>query len=81
VPGLIVGGKTGTAQNEIGDKNSHSWFIGFAQPASGGDGSAISFAFLIENGGYGGRAAAQAAHDFLAECYPAAANSGTMRNR
>jgi peptidoglycan glycosyltransferase len=65
VPGLVVGGKTGTAQNETGDRKSHSWFIGFAYPQSAGPERALAFAFLIENGGYGGRAAAQAAHDFL----------------
>jgi cell division protein FtsW (lipid II flippase) len=65
VPGLVVGGKTGTAQNEIGDRNSHSWFIGFAYPGNQGPERALAFAFLIENGGYGGRAAAQAAHDFF----------------
>jgi peptidoglycan glycosyltransferase len=70
VPGLVVGGETGTAQNEIGDKIAHSWFMGFAFPGSRGPAGAIAFAFLIENGGDGGRAAAQAAHDFLAECYP-----------
>ena len=68
VPGMIVGGKTGTAQNTIGDQKSHSWFIGFAYPAQIGPQDALAFAFLIENGGYGGRAAAQAAHDFILAC-------------
>jgi cell division protein FtsW (lipid II flippase)/beta-lactamase class D len=79
--GWVVGGKTGTAQNEIGDKSSHSWFIGFAHPGTSGPENAIAFAFLIENGGYGGRAAAQAAHDFLAACYSTgnASNSGGNR--
>jgi cell division protein FtsW (lipid II flippase)/beta-lactamase class D len=60
--GVEVGGKTGTAQT--GGDASHSWFVGFAQPE---DRSArpIAFAFLVENGGYGGRAAALAAHDFI----------------
>jgi cell division protein FtsW (lipid II flippase)/beta-lactamase class D len=68
VTGVTVGGKTGTAQNEIGDKTSHSWFIGFAYPED--PSKAVAFAFLIENGGYGGRAAAMAAHDFIRECFP-----------
>jgi peptidoglycan glycosyltransferase len=72
VPGLVVGGKTGTAQNEIGDRKSHSWFIGFGYPAGRPPEQALAFAFLIENGGYGGRAAAQAAHDFLQHCLAAA---------
>jgi cell division protein FtsW (lipid II flippase)/cell division protein FtsI/penicillin-binding protein 2 len=81
VQNWIVGGKTGTAQNDIGDRNSHSWFIGFAHPGASGPDNAIAFAFLIENGGYGGRAAAQAAHDFLAACDPTgnASNSGGIR--
>jgi peptidoglycan glycosyltransferase len=64
-PGLLVGGKTGTAQNESGDKLSHSWFIGFAYPEGSGPEQAVAFSFIVENGGYGGRAAAQAASDFL----------------
>ena len=68
VPGMTVGGKTGTAQNETGDRKSHSWFIGFAYPDQAGPADALAFAFLIENGGYGGRAAAQAAHDFILAC-------------
>ena len=44
-----VAGKTGTAQNGIGDKVAHSWFIGFA-PA---DKPKIAFAVIVENGGYG----------------------------
>jgi cell division protein FtsW (lipid II flippase)/cell division protein FtsI/penicillin-binding protein 2 len=64
VPGLLVGGKTGTAQNQRG-KASHSWFVGYG--AYPGAEKPISFAFFIEHGGYGGQAAAQAAHDFLVE--------------
>lgn len=70
VPGWVVGGKTGTAENEIGDKRPHSWFVGFAYPSQSGSQDAIAFAFLIENGGRGGLAAAQAAHDFLAAIKP-----------
>jgi len=68
VPGIMIGGKTGTAQTEIGDKISHSWFIGFAYPGDPSD--AVAFAFLVENGGYGAKAAALAAHDFIRECFP-----------
>jgi len=69
VPGVVVGGKTGTAQNSAGDRASHAWFVGFAYPDGSDPARGIAFAFLIENGGYGGRAAAQAAHDFIADCY------------
>jgi len=49
-----IAGKTGTA--EIGGAPAHAWFTGFA-PA-GGNGRRIAFAVLVENAGYGGRAAA-----------------------
>lgn len=65
ITGLTVGGKTGTAQNETGDGRSHAWFVGFA-PAQAPEGARqIAFAILIENGGYGGRAAASTARTLL----------------
>ena len=64
--GMTVGGKTGTA--EVNPERPHSWFVGFAQK-TGKPGKAkdkgIAFAFLVENGGYGGRVAGSAAKDFL----------------
>ena len=51
--GVAVGGKTGSAENEHGDKMPHSWFVGFAPVED----PRIAFAVVIENGGYG-RAAA-----------------------
>ena len=56
-----VAGKTGTAQTGNGDKQSHSWFIGFA-PAQN---PKIAFAVLIENGGYGAKSAGPAAREIL----------------
>ena len=53
-----VAGKTGTA--EVEDQDSHSWFIGFA-PYSNSAAGRIAFCVIIENGGYGGRAAVPAA--------------------
>jgi penicillin-binding protein A len=47
VPGVKVGGKTGTA--EVGDGTSHSWFIGFA-PA---DAPRIAVAVIMEHQGSG----------------------------
>jgi cell division protein FtsW (lipid II flippase) len=52
-----IAGKTGTA--EVQDAPSHAWFVGFAP--YGGTGSRISFAVIVENGGYGARAAAPVA--------------------
>lgn len=51
---VAIAGKTGTA--EIGGAPAHAWFTGFA-PA-GGTGRRLAFAVLVENAGYGGRAAA-----------------------
>jgi peptidoglycan glycosyltransferase len=51
-----IAGKTGTA--EVDGRPSHSWFVGFA-PYGGA--RPIAFAVIIENAGYGGRAAAPVA--------------------
>ena len=68
---VAMAGKTGTA--ELQDADSHAWFIGFApygaaaQPANKSAKPAavtapkIAFSVLIENGVYGGTAAAPAA--------------------
>lgn len=48
VSGVIVAGKTGTAQNPHG--NDHAWFIGYA-PA---DHPKIAICVLVENAGFGG---------------------------
>lgn len=58
---IPVAGKTGTAQTDSGDKQPHSWFIGFAPYQK----PTIAFACLLENGGYGKRGAAPAVRDFL----------------
>ncbi len=52
---LIIGGKTGTAQNET-DKD-HSWFAGFAKQKED-DKNQIAFAVIVENGGKGAEALA-----------------------
>ena len=48
VPGLLMAGKTGTAQNPGG--RTHAWFVGFA-PA---DHPRVVAACVVENGGVGG---------------------------
>jgi penicillin-binding protein A len=53
IPGLVVGGKTGTAQVG-GDLLPHSWFAGFAQS----DARSVVVVVLIENGGEGSQTAA-----------------------
>ncbi|HVN47663.1 MAG TPA: penicillin-binding protein 2 [Bacteroidota bacterium] len=48
VPGIVVAGKTGTAQNSHG--KDHAWFIGFAPF----DHPKIAVAVIVENVGFGG---------------------------
>jgi penicillin-binding protein A len=59
IPGVKVGGKTGTA--EVGDGTSHSWFIGFA-PA---DAPKIAIAVIMEHQGAGADFATPAAQQVL----------------
>ncbi|HEY8549804.1 MAG TPA: FtsW/RodA/SpoVE family cell cycle protein [Vicinamibacterales bacterium] len=61
-PAEIAAGKTGTA--EVANAPSHSWFIGYA-PAEGA-GRKIALAVIVENGGYGARAAVPLAGDIIA---------------
>lgn len=60
IPGLVVAGKTGTAQNSGVD---HAWFIAYAgrpeEPAS------IAIAVLVANGGHGGVTAAPVARKMI----------------
>jgi len=55
-----IAGKTGTA--EVAGAPSHSWFVGFA-PATGP--KRIAVAVIVENGGYGARAAVPLAGDVV----------------
>jgi peptidoglycan glycosyltransferase len=57
-----IAGKTGTA--EIANGRAHSWFAGFA-PYGGEARRRIAFAVVIENAGYGARAAAPIAGDLV----------------
>ena len=66
-----IAGKTGTA--ELADAPSHAWFIGFAP--YGAAARKIAFSVLVENGVYGGTAAAPAA----AEIVNAAAKLGLIQ--
>jgi penicillin-binding protein 2 len=52
VKGVVVAGKTGTAQNPHGP--DHAWFVGFAPY----DSPRIAIAVLVENAGFGGSFAA-----------------------
>tara|TARA_B100001996_G_scaffold75669_1_gene55872 strand:+ start:464 stop:2236 length:1773 start_codon:yes stop_codon:yes gene_type:complete len=52
IPGVIVSGKTGTAENPHGE--THAWYIGFANYNND---DIISVVVLVENGGGGGSVA------------------------
>lgn len=52
IPGIISGGKTGTAENPHGA--DHAWYIGFAPF----DHPKIAIAVMLENAGFGGAKAA-----------------------
>ncbi|MFC1477230.1 peptidoglycan D,D-transpeptidase FtsI family protein [candidate division KSB1 bacterium] len=69
VPGLRIAGKTGTA--ETGKGQPHSWFVSFAPYNK----PRIVVAVVIENGGYGGDAAAVTAR----KIYEAAKNYGYFK--
>ena len=60
LPDIPMAGKTGTA--ELMHAPSHAWFIGFA-PYGGAH--KLAFSVLIENGQYGGTAAAPLAADVM----------------
>jgi cell division protein FtsI/penicillin-binding protein 2 len=60
---IPIAGKTGTA--ELAKAPSHAWFIGFA-PYGGKPAKQIAFAVLVENGQYGGTAAAPIAGEIVA---------------
>lgn len=49
ISGVVVGGKTGTAQSAGAD---HGWFIGYA--IAPGNGPSVAIAVLLENAGRGG---------------------------
>ena len=64
VSGIVVSGKTGTAdhkENSSEQKAAHSWFIGFAPY----DNPTIAVAVIIEEGGVGGGIAAQITGDLI----------------
>lgn len=61
INGVSVCGKTGTADNESGNKKPHSWFVGFAPYEN----PQIAVAVVVENGGLGGRKAAEIAREVM----------------
>jgi cell division protein FtsI/penicillin-binding protein 2 len=60
---VSVAGKTGTAQLDTGDP--HSWFAGFAPFDNPDPAKRISFAVVVEHGGYGAKFAAPIARQLV----------------
>lgn len=59
LPGVEVGGKTGTAEfGEQTPPRTHAWFVGYSRT--------LAFAVVVEDGGVGGQVAAPIAARFLA---------------
>jgi len=58
-----IAGKTGTA--EVKDKQSHSWFVGYAPYDAPQGAKRIAVSVIVEHGGYGGRLAAPATGDIV----------------
>lgn len=52
IDGLVIAGKTGTAQNPHG--HDHAWFVGYGKKGE----QVVSVTVLIENAGHGGKIAA-----------------------
>lgn len=65
IPGLEVRGKTGTAQNPLGD--DHAWFICWANKP--GQEAEIAVAVLVMNGGHGSDAAVPIANKVVSAWY------------
>ena len=61
IPGVSMGGKTGTAETGDPSKPPHSWFIGFAQ----GKNATYAIAVIKEFTGFGSEEAAPAAKKVL----------------
>lgn len=60
IPGIIWGGKTGSAEEKKGNK-THAWFVGFAPF----DKPKIAICVFVEQGGHGGETAAPIARQVV----------------
>lgn len=72
IPGLVVGGKTGTSQNNLGD--DHAWFIAWA--ARPGEAPSFALAVLIQHGGHGSSAAGPVARKAIEAAFDLASAKG-----
>jgi penicillin-binding protein 2 len=81
IPGLAVGGKTGTAQvvrkggPMKGDHRDHAWFVAFASAED----PQIAVVVLVEHAGFGGAVAAPIAKDVLEAWFKLPKQSGRVQ--
>jgi membrane peptidoglycan carboxypeptidase len=72
IPGLVVGGKTGTSQNNLGD--DHAWFIAYAGRPD--EVPSVALAVLIQHGGHGSSAAGPVARKAIEAAFDLASAKG-----
>lgn len=72
IPGLVVGGKTGTAQTNLGE--DHAWFIAWAGRPD--EAPSVALAVLIQHGGSGSAAAGPVARRALEAAFDLASAKG-----
>lgn len=65
-PDLLIGAKTGTAQNPHGE--DHSWFTAYA--GKPGEPASLALAVFVENGGRGSVAAGPVAREIINAAFP-----------
>jgi penicillin-binding protein 2 len=65
-PDLIIGGKTGTAQNPHGE--DHAWFAAYA--GRPGEAASIALVGFVENGGHGAAVALPVVREVLNAAFP-----------
>jgi hypothetical protein len=71
---LVIGGKTGTAQNPHGE--DHSWFSAYA--GLPGEPPGLALAVFVENGGHGSTAAVPIAKEMIDAFYPVPPGSSDL---
>lgn len=72
IPGLVIGGKTGTSQNPLGD--DHAWFIAYAGRPD--EAPSVALAVLIQHGGHGSSAAGPVARKAIEAAFDLASAKG-----
>jgi len=76
IAGLDWGGKTGSAENHMKRRDTHSWFVGIAPI----DKPRIALAVLVENAGHGGDVAAPIARQLVSRYLGSGGDSGQFKD-